>query len=104
MLQQIVIALQITAIGMGLVFGAILLLWGVMGLLVRFARDPVQPEKELQEAEAIKMQAAIAAVSVAMAEHQSMEPHEFPLPPTALVSAWQAVTRTRVFNKRGPVR
>jgi len=105
MLQQIIVSLQITAIGMGLVFGAILLLWGIMNLLVRFARDPIQLEKEKQEeAEALKMQAAIAAVSVALAELQSTEPHEFPLPPTALVSAWQAVTRTRVFNKRGPVR
>ena len=36
--SEIGFSLLITAIGMGLVFGAILLLWGVMGLLVRFTK------------------------------------------------------------------
>ena len=104
MLEEMIVSLQITAIGMGLVFGAIVLLWGVMSLLVRFARDPMKSEQETEDAEAMKVQAAIAAVSVAIAELESTEPQEFPLPPTALVSAWQAVMRTKAFNKRGPVR
>jgi hypothetical protein len=36
MSDPILIALQITVVGMGLVFGAILMLWLVMALLVRF--------------------------------------------------------------------
>ncbi len=104
MLQEISNAVWITAIGMGLVFAAILLLWGLMAVLVRYAKDPSLSITEAQAAELLKTQAAIAAVSVALAEHESMEPHEFPLPPTALVSAWQAVMRTKILNKRGPVR
>jgi hypothetical protein len=90
---------------MGLVFSAIMLLWGVMALLVRFTRDPIQKEiPEEPDEEALKLQAASVAVSLALTQLASTEPHEFPLPPTALVSAWQAVTRTKVLNKRGPVR
>ena len=100
-------ALLITSIGMGLVFGAILLLWGVMALLVRLARDPVKGQAETEEQVIeldLKRCAAAAAVSAALAQETSFEPHEFPLPPTALVSAWQAVMRTKILNKRGPVR
>ena len=37
--ENLVTALEITVIGMALVFGAIILLWGVMALLVRLAQD-----------------------------------------------------------------
>lgn len=48
---------------------------------------------------------AVAAVSVALAEQADhSRPHVFPLPPTALVSAWQAVMRTRMLSKRGSIR
>ena len=104
MLETISTSLQITVIGMGLVFGAILLLWGVMALLVRLAKDPLPPEREDEDAENQKFQAAIAAVGVALAQLDSAEPHEFPLPPTALVSTWQVVMRTKILSKRGPVR
>ena len=44
MLENLNIALQITVIGMGLVFGSIVLLWGGIALLVRLTREkmPVQ--------------------------------------------------------------
>jgi Na+-transporting methylmalonyl-CoA/oxaloacetate decarboxylase gamma subunit len=102
-------ALQITIIGMGLVFTAILLLWGMMAILVRVTADPSQAEKKFAEQEieeqkelARKRRAAVAAVAIAHAQLQSAadEIHEFPLPPTPLVSAWQAVLRTRMVNKR----
>jgi len=100
-------ALLITIIGMGLVFSAILLLWGIMALLVRLVRDPIK-QKTLPDEQAefldLKRQAAAAAVSIALAQEASFEPHEFPLPPTALVSAWQAVMRSKILNKRGPTR
>jgi len=52
-----------------------------------------------------KRRAAAIAVTVALAQQADItEPHEFPLPPTAIVSAWQAVMRTRMLNKRGPTR
>jgi Na+-transporting methylmalonyl-CoA/oxaloacetate decarboxylase gamma subunit len=110
MTSNLILALQITVIGMGLVFAAILLLWGLMALLVRLA--PERGEQQAQSApEDLKAEAerrrraAAAAVAIALAQQAQIgEPHEFPLPPTALVSAWQAVLRTRMLYKRGPTR
>ncbi len=99
-------ALLITFIGMGLVFAAIILLWGVMAVLVRLAADREKPADN-QEAQGPaelegKKRAAAAAVALALAQQADhMQPHEFPLPPTVLVTAWQAVMRTRILNKRG---
>lgn len=115
MSTNIILALEITAIGMGLVFAAILLLWGVMAALVRLAVDPAEGPEEAEAeppapAEAApavdrKRMAAAIAVAYALAQQSNAkEPHEFPLPPTALVSAWQAVMRTRILNKRGSTR
>jgi Na+-transporting methylmalonyl-CoA/oxaloacetate decarboxylase gamma subunit len=102
MTPELSIALQITLIGMGLVFGAILLLWLVMALLMRLtAERPAEAERAQAAELALKQRAAAAAVSFAMAQETVDQPHEFPLPPTATVSAWQAVMRTRMLNKRG---
>lgn len=110
MQENLNLAIQITLVGMGLVFIAILLLWGLMALLVRLAADrPVEEtaqESVLGQDQATrKRRAAAIAVAIALAQQaDSTEPHEFPLPPTAIVSAWQAVLRTRMLNKRGPTR
>ena len=72
-------ALWITLIGMGLVFVAILLLWGLMALLVRLTvRESGSPEPqpvESQQAEALlptdrRKRAAAAAVAAALALEQ----------------------------------
>lgn len=120
--ETLILALQITAVGMGLVFAAIILLWWVMALLVRLAGQDPAPEEDEEAtgaAESVdaalttqadsqparKRLAAAAAVAVALARQcESSEPHEFPLPPTAIVSAWQAIMRTRMLSKRGPTR
>ena len=97
------VALQITVIGMSLVFLAIILLWGLMALLVRVGkfRSDVLGALNREEMER-KSRAAAAAVALGLAmEAESFEPQEFPLPPTALVSAWQAVMRTSMLGKRG---
>jgi Na+-transporting methylmalonyl-CoA/oxaloacetate decarboxylase gamma subunit len=107
-------ALQITIVGMGLVFAAILLLWGMMAILVRITSASSrsvpknsyqigQDQKEEDKMELVrKRRAALAAVAIAYAQHQSgTKLHEFPLPPTPLVSAWQTVLRTRMIYKRG---
>lgn len=111
MSQQLFVSLQITLIGMGLVFGAIVLLWAVLGLIVQLtARVTDRPGNNIAEggdvAELLmKKRAAVSAVAVAMAlEETKDEPQEFPLPPTAIVSAWQAVMRSNILNKRGHVR
>ena len=110
MSEDLYTALQITLVGMGLVFAAILVLWGLMAILVRVASDRQTKDDLAKTAPAFdkaekKRLAAAIAVAVALAQHaDSSELHEFPLPPTAIVSAWQAVMRTRMLNKRGPTR
>jgi Na+-transporting methylmalonyl-CoA/oxaloacetate decarboxylase gamma subunit len=103
--ENLLIALQITLIGMSLVFGVIIVLWIMMSLLVRFT---AQREKPIEVAAApgpadqseSKRRAAIAAVSVALAYELTPRLHEFPEPPTSTVSAWQAVQRSRYLTQR----
>jgi Na+-transporting methylmalonyl-CoA/oxaloacetate decarboxylase gamma subunit len=105
MSEDLVLALQITIVGMGLVFGIIVVLWGAMALLVRLTPDrdraaavetATAPDEQLD----LKRRAAIAAVSVALARELAPHLHEFPEPPTAIVSAWQAVQRSRYLTQR----
>jgi Na+-transporting methylmalonyl-CoA/oxaloacetate decarboxylase gamma subunit len=110
MSPNLLIAIQITVVGMALVFAAIILLWGLMALLVRVL--PATPEPttvevaaSAEEAASTKRRAAIAAVAVAMALAKESKPAvQMALPPTATVSAWQAAMRANRLNIRGPVR
>ena len=110
MSENISLALQITVVGMAVVFAAIMVLWGLMAILVRIAPDQrkeSKPEKLTLYQEQAERKRRVAAIATAIALAQqanTSEPHEFPLPPTAIVSAWQAVMRTRMLNKRGPTR
>jgi len=103
--DTLLIALQITLIGMSLVFGVIIVLWIVMSVLVRLTTKRAQPIEEPAPAAAIdqtavKRRAAIAAVAVALANELTPQLHEFPEPPTSIVSAWQAVQRGRYLTQR----
>ena len=103
---NLLIAFQITIVGMGLVFGAIILLWIVMVVLVKFTSQGSAPleEESMDEEQTRRRKAAAVAVAVALASEDDLEPHEFPLPPTAIVSPWQSVMRSNILNKRGRVR
>lgn len=114
-MDDLVTALEMTVIGMALVFAAIMLLWGTMELLVRLTAereiDPRQvlrnikpKDKELQSLEdfELKRRAAVIAVAVALAREADSKPHAFPLPPTSVASAWQSVMRGRQLKQRGP--
>jgi len=98
---------------MGLVFGAILLFWLFMSVLVRYAgrrseatdmAEAGPQETARGEEEELRQRAALAAVSAALALASEEGPKPFPLPPTALVSTWQAVMRSRQLGERGQVR
>ena len=109
-------ALWITLIGMGLVFVAILFLWGLMALLVRLTAEKEEvetgeelaaaPEAETPIAEAIpsveaererKRRAAAAAVAVAL----SLQPVSRPAArPAGSLSAWQMVHRAGQSGRR----
>ncbi len=103
MTNNILLSLQITLLGMGIVFGAILLLWGMMVLLTRLTAEKhpsarsapnIGNEQEITEIDD-KSQAAAMAVAVALAEQSQASAHLLQEPPTALVSAWQLGMRTR---------
>ena len=98
------LALQITALGMGLVFGAIILLWGMMILLTAItAERPPSDSPQLDPAtdNDLKAQAAAVAVAIALAEQQTSLAHPLIDPPTAFVSAWQLGMRTRQMYQKG---
>ena len=102
--DELMLALQITALGMGLVFGVILLYWLLMALLVRATQarvraDAAEAQAQHDEHER-KQRAAVAAVVAALAQHERA-PREFVIPPTARVSPWQAAMRANQLRQRG---
>jgi Na+-transporting methylmalonyl-CoA/oxaloacetate decarboxylase gamma subunit len=113
MLENLLSAIEITLIGMGLVFAAIFLLWGVMVAMIRILEErksTSQPAPHAEDEIAIsphpsddrKLRAMAVAVACAIAQNERAR-RDFPLPPTAIVSAWQAVARSNML-KRGRVR
>jgi Na+-transporting methylmalonyl-CoA/oxaloacetate decarboxylase gamma subunit len=110
-MNDISLALQITAIGMGLVFGAILVLWLMMTFLTALTADassPLSAKSASDSAEAdsassnhVLAQAAAIGVAMAMAEQKLSSAHPLPAPPTAIVSAWQLGMRTRQMTQKG---
>ena len=82
-MNTMLIALQITALGMGLVFGAIILLWWMMNLLTSITAEketsssPNTVASDSTQAASVmdrdlKAQAAAVAVAVALAEQQAV--------------------------------
>jgi hypothetical protein len=97
-------SLLITLLGMSLVFGAILLLWGVMALLTWLLAEQT-PELSIVDTERVhRARAAAAAVTVALAEQAQSRIAQFPMPHTALVSAWQLGMRTRQMTQKGSLK
>jgi Na+-transporting methylmalonyl-CoA/oxaloacetate decarboxylase gamma subunit len=115
-MNNMLLALQITALGMGLVFAAILILWGLMSLLTFITAEREQaPAGERRPSGAaetagilekdLRAQAAAVAVATALAQQKTSSAHPLELPPTAIVSAWQLGMRTRQMYQKGiPVR
>jgi Na+-transporting methylmalonyl-CoA/oxaloacetate decarboxylase gamma subunit len=110
-------ALIITGIGMGLVFVAILALWGMMELMVRVTarfsgKEETGEEEGLEEAEMVEeavpevvdnlveLKRKAAAVAVVMALAQAAEqPVYAQIPSYTSGSAWQAVSRGGQLNR-----
>lgn len=110
-MSNMLIALQITALGMGLVFAAIILLWWMMSLLTAVTADKqtasatAEPPSGTMPAPImgnnIRAQAAAIAVAMALAEQQISHAHPLSDAPTAIVSAWQLGMRTRQMYQKG---
>ena len=92
-MDKILLALQITVIGMGIVFAAIIALWALMTVLMIVTVDREEKKPSAKDDLELKQRAAAIAVSVALAQQEPM-PKIFPTPPLAFVSAWQAVKRS----------
>ena len=111
-MNNMLIALQITALGMGLVFAAIILLWWMMNLLTAITAKKEAPSSAsisvsdsagaapVMEGEH-KAQAAAVAVAIALAEQQASTARPLIEPPTTIVSAWQLGMRTRQMYQKG---
>jgi len=104
MSNEITLSLYITLVGMGLVFGAIVLLWGLMSLMTRILAEREASLEVRDESREKKARAAAAAVAVALAEQSQSRIGHFPMPNTALVSAWQLGMRTRQMHQKGSLK
>ena len=101
-MNTMVLALQITGLGMGLVFAAIILLWWMMNLLT-FVTAEKEPRSEKIAAldDELRAQAAAVAVAMALAEQEGSTPHLWTEPPPVIVSAFQLGMRTRQMYQKG---
>lgn len=104
MTTNLQLSLQITALSMGLVFGAILLLWLMMVILTALTADK---DNASDSAETVsnsqadtKLQVALLAVAMAIAEQEASSAHPLEQPPTAIVSAWQLGMRSRQMSEK----
>ncbi|GAB4476103.1 MAG: hypothetical protein Kow00124_17840 [Anaerolineae bacterium] len=120
MSEDLITALQITLVGMLLVFGAIILVSLLMRLLVMAtggketpfaaARATSAPEAAPRSSAGSAGQddpqrlAAAVAVALALAHENGLEPHPFEPSPKAPISPWQAVMRGRQLKQRGRTR
>jgi Na+-transporting methylmalonyl-CoA/oxaloacetate decarboxylase gamma subunit len=102
--ENLILSIQITLAGMGLVFGAIILLWGLMSLITRILTEREAGSEAPDEERDRKARAAAAAVAVALAEQAQSRIGHFPMPNTALVSAWQLGMRTRQMYQKGSLK
>lgn len=104
--DTLVVALQIAFIGMLLVFLSILMFWLIISLLVKATAERVEPVVGVpNDAEQErKRRAAATAVAIALALESEARPRVLTPLPTPIVSAWQAVLRSSILDKRGPVR
>jgi Na+-transporting methylmalonyl-CoA/oxaloacetate decarboxylase gamma subunit len=114
-MSNISTALWITALGMGLVFGAIIVLWLMMVLLTAVSKEKTSDSVSSPVAAPApsgipltdghqKAQAAAIAVAMALAEREICSARALPEPPTAIVSAWQLGMRTRLLAEKGHTR
>lgn len=107
MLANLITTLEITALGMGLVFLAIILLWLMMWILTSLPFGEREPDVEQSTSSQssidseLMIEAVAVAVAIALAEQSHSTARPLPQPPTALVSAWQLGMRSRQMYEKG---
>ena len=111
-MSSLQIALEITALSMGFVFAAIILIWWMIYLLTSLTADKTKPASTPQarvggfrDEKERKARAAAVAFAIALAERQASSAQPLANPPSAQISPWQLGTRTRqMYQKGAPVR
>jgi hypothetical protein len=88
-------ALQIGLVGIILTFGAILLLWLVMALLVRLTQTPQAPQVQPSDHAEHERRRRAAALAVAVALARRASRHQAPRMTRVALSPWQHVMRSR---------
>jgi len=117
-MSNLLLALEITTLGMGLVFAALILLWWMMALLTSITADKesasptgtisdsAEPFDQTQGRPVSvienddKARVAAIAVAFALAQEETALAHPLSDPPTAIVSAWQLGTRTKQLYQK----
>ena len=113
MMDSLTIGLQLTVLGMGLVFLLLAALWGLMALMLKLDRAPAPAKAEESQAAAAREPEIepdlLAAVTIAVMAHQSvrrkqaapaMRAHQ----PGELPSRWVGAGRTRQTRTWTPSR
>ncbi|MBN1956219.1 MAG: hypothetical protein JW900_14400 [Anaerolineae bacterium] len=92
-------ALAISAVGLAMLFAALLLLCGLMYLVTALFRERARPTPPPAARTSAAGQAAAVAVALARAEieHQAAPPA-----PADRPSSWQQYHRQRMLNRTGP--
>lgn len=113
-MENLGLSLQITVLGMGLVFSAIILIWALIVVLVNLTEEREAPATAAPTAAPIaqtdqqhvaRKKAAVIAVAVALAEAAEAEDiHAMvPLPGSTEISAWQVARRADQLRPKGKV-
>ena len=96
-------ALQITALGMGLVFLGIIIIWLIIVTITasttRMTGPAMEKPEDSDKQHDLRVKAASIAVAAILAEQRQAGVSRFPIPPTALLSARQLIMRTRQLNR-----
>lgn len=95
-------ALQITALGMGLVFLGIVIIWLILVVITVSTTQKTKPTGEKKDdlkQHDLRAKAASIAVAAVLAKQRQSGVSRFPIPPTALLSARQLIMRTRQLNR-----
>ena len=105
MSENLILALQITILGMALVFLGIIIIWLIIiAITASTSRKPERVEEKDVDSEGqheIRAKAVSIAVAAILAQQRQAGVSRFPVPPTALVSARQLIMRTRQLNHEG---
>ena len=98
MTNPLIASLQITLVGVAVVFAVLALVWIMIASLTK--RSSTKPPSENDE---IVRKRKAAAIAAAIAIHLKEEPSKssYYLPPTTIISAWQLSMRSKQLKEGG---